>query len=131
MKPISTTRGPASWNSNRAEKINDVRARRLLAVADTLVRKSVWILGGDGWGYDIGFGGLDPRPGQRTQRQVLLMDTESIPTRVANARNRPLAVRGEIASAANVRPKGLGDDRDELWHDLRCSVAMGAKTSTP
>ena len=34
-------------------------ARDLLAVADELVRKSVWIIGGDGWGYDIGFGGLD------------------------------------------------------------------------
>ena len=34
-------------------------ARDLLAVADELVKKSVWIIGGDGWGYDIGFGGLD------------------------------------------------------------------------
>src|SRR5262249_20848946 len=34
-------------------------ARRLLSLADTLVRKSVWIIGGDGWGYDIGYGGLD------------------------------------------------------------------------
>ena len=34
-------------------------ARDLLAVADTLVKKSVWIVGGDGWAYDIGYGGLD------------------------------------------------------------------------
>ena len=37
----------------------DADAKRLLALADTLVRKSVWIVGGDGWGYDIGYGGLD------------------------------------------------------------------------
>ena len=41
----------------RLETLDTDDARRLLAVADTLVRKSVWIVGGDGWAYDIGFGG--------------------------------------------------------------------------
>ncbi|MBG0787875.1 MAG: pyruvate:ferredoxin (flavodoxin) oxidoreductase, partial [Anaerolineaceae bacterium] len=41
------------------EKIDTPEARNLLSVADYLVRKSVWILGGDGWAYDIGYGGLD------------------------------------------------------------------------
>ena len=45
------------------------RRRHLLAVADALVRKSVWIVGGDGWAYDIGFGGARPRPGLGPQRQ--------------------------------------------------------------
>ncbi len=39
--------------------ILDLDARRLELIADALVRKSVWIVGGDGWAYDIGFGGLD------------------------------------------------------------------------
>jgi pyruvate-ferredoxin/flavodoxin oxidoreductase len=51
-------------------------ARNLLAIADTLVRKSVWILGGDGWAYDIGFGGLDHVLGSGKNVNVLVLDTE-------------------------------------------------------
>ena len=51
-------------------------ARNLLAIADTLVKKSVWILGGDGWAYDIGFGGLDHVLGSGKNINVLVLDTE-------------------------------------------------------
>ncbi|MGA2277330.1 MAG: pyruvate:ferredoxin (flavodoxin) oxidoreductase [Terracidiphilus sp.] len=51
-------------------------AHNLLAIADTLVRKSVWILGGDGWAYDIGFGGLDHVLGSGKNINVLVLDTE-------------------------------------------------------
>jgi pyruvate-ferredoxin/flavodoxin oxidoreductase len=51
-------------------------ARNLLAIADTLVRKSVWILGGDGWAFDIGFGGLDHVLGSGKKVNVLVLDTE-------------------------------------------------------
>jgi pyruvate-ferredoxin/flavodoxin oxidoreductase len=51
-------------------------ARNLLAIVDTLVRKSVWILGGDGWAYDIGFGGLDHVLGSGKNVNVLVLDTE-------------------------------------------------------
>jgi pyruvate-ferredoxin/flavodoxin oxidoreductase len=51
-------------------------AKNLLAVADSLVRKSVWILGGDGWAYDIGFGGLDHVLGSGKNVNVLVLDTE-------------------------------------------------------
>jgi pyruvate-ferredoxin/flavodoxin oxidoreductase len=50
-------------------------ARNLLAIADSLVRKSVWILGGDGWAYDIGFGGLDHVLGSGKNVNVLVLDT--------------------------------------------------------
>ncbi|MGO9491046.1 MAG: pyruvate:ferredoxin (flavodoxin) oxidoreductase [Terracidiphilus sp.] len=50
-------------------------ARNLLAIADALVRKSVWILGGDGWAYDIGFGGLDHVLGSGKNVNVLVLDT--------------------------------------------------------
>jgi pyruvate-ferredoxin/flavodoxin oxidoreductase len=50
--------------------------RNLLAIADSLVRKSVWILGGDGWAYDIGFGGLDHVLGSGKNVNVLVLDTE-------------------------------------------------------
>lgn len=51
-------------------------ARNLMAIADNLVRKSVWILGGDGWAFDIGFGGLDHVLGSGKNVNVLVLDTE-------------------------------------------------------
>jgi len=51
-------------------------ARNLEAVADALVRRSVWIIGGDGWAYDIGFGGLDHVLGSGKNVKVLVLDTE-------------------------------------------------------
>ena len=51
-------------------------AKDLLAVADELVRKSVWIIGGDGWGYDIGYGGLDHVLASDARVNILLLDTE-------------------------------------------------------
>jgi pyruvate-ferredoxin/flavodoxin oxidoreductase len=50
--------------------------RNLLAIVDALVRKSVWILGGDGWAFDIGFGGLDHVLGSGKNVNVLVLDTE-------------------------------------------------------
>jgi len=51
-------------------------AKNLAAIADALVRKSVWILGGDGWAFDIGFGGLDHVLGSGKNVNVLVLDTE-------------------------------------------------------
>jgi pyruvate-ferredoxin/flavodoxin oxidoreductase len=51
-------------------------ARELLAVADSLVRRSVWLVGGDGWAYDIGAGGLDHVLGSGAKVNVLVLDTE-------------------------------------------------------
>jgi pyruvate-ferredoxin/flavodoxin oxidoreductase len=51
-------------------------ARRLESLADALVRKSVWIVGGDGWAYDIGFGGLDHVLASGRDVNVLVLDTE-------------------------------------------------------
>ena len=51
-------------------------ARQLLAIADMLVKKSVWIIGGDGWAYDIGFGGLDHALASGRNINILVLDTE-------------------------------------------------------
>jgi pyruvate-ferredoxin/flavodoxin oxidoreductase len=53
-----------------------LEARELASVADVLVKKSVWIVGGDGWGYDIGYGGLDHVIASGQSVNVLLLDTE-------------------------------------------------------
>jgi len=52
------------------------QAKELLTVADSLVRKSVWIVGGDGWAYDIGFGGLDHVLSSGANVNLLVLDTE-------------------------------------------------------
>jgi pyruvate-ferredoxin/flavodoxin oxidoreductase len=56
--------------------LNSAEAAALFAVADSLVKKSVWLLGGDGWAYDIGFGGLDHVLGSGRNVNVLVLDTE-------------------------------------------------------
>ena len=60
----------------RLANLQSPLARNLLAVADALVRKSVWMVGGDGWAYDIGFGGLDHVLSSGANVNVLVLDTE-------------------------------------------------------
>ena len=57
--------------------VDSAQARALLLMADSLVRKSVWLVGGDGWAYDIGFGGLDHVLGSGENVKVLVLDTET------------------------------------------------------
>jgi pyruvate-ferredoxin/flavodoxin oxidoreductase len=56
--------------------INKPEAKELLAVADSLVKKSVWLVGGDGWAYDIGYGGLDHCLAMGRDINALVLDTE-------------------------------------------------------
>jgi pyruvate-ferredoxin/flavodoxin oxidoreductase len=58
------------------QTINDPEASRLIELADALVKKSVWIIGGDGWAYDIGFGGLDHVLASGRNVNLLVLDTE-------------------------------------------------------
>ena len=57
-------------------KLDNEKARDLLSVVDHLVRRSVWIVGGDGWAYDIGYGGLDHVLASGRNVNVLVLDTE-------------------------------------------------------
>jgi pyruvate-ferredoxin/flavodoxin oxidoreductase len=61
----------------RLTGVDSAQARALVTVADSLVRKSLWIVGGDGWAYDIGFGGLDHVLGSGKNVKVLVLDTET------------------------------------------------------
>jgi len=61
---------------DRLGKLPDVGARDLLSVVDHLVRRSIWIVGGDGWAYDIGYGGLDHVLATGRNVNVLVLDTE-------------------------------------------------------
>ncbi len=60
----------------KVAKIDGREARDLMSLADALVKKSVWILGGDGWAYDIGYGGLDHVLASGRNVNVLVLDTE-------------------------------------------------------
>ncbi|TSA28123.1 MAG: pyruvate:ferredoxin (flavodoxin) oxidoreductase [Ignavibacteriales bacterium] len=60
----------------KLEKIKSKDSEKLLEVADYLVKKSVWIIGGDGWAYDIGYGGLDHVIASGKNVNILVLDTE-------------------------------------------------------
>jgi pyruvate-ferredoxin/flavodoxin oxidoreductase len=60
----------------KLEKSDSMIARRLVHVADYLIKKSVWIIGGDGWAYDIGYGGLDHVLASGENVNVMILDTE-------------------------------------------------------
>jgi pyruvate-ferredoxin/flavodoxin oxidoreductase len=60
----------------RLDGLDSPEAYGLMPIADSLVRRSVWLVGGDGWAYDIGFGGLDHVLGSGRNVNVLVLDTE-------------------------------------------------------
>jgi pyruvate-ferredoxin/flavodoxin oxidoreductase len=60
----------------RVAKLKKPEAKQLLSIADFLVKKSVWIMGGDGWAYDIGYGGLDHVLASGKNVNILVLDTE-------------------------------------------------------
>ncbi len=60
----------------RLKQIDNKEADDLLALSDSLIKKSIWLVGGDGWAYDIGFGGLDHVLSMGRKVNILVMDTE-------------------------------------------------------
>jgi pyruvate-ferredoxin/flavodoxin oxidoreductase len=83
-------------------------ARRLLTLADYLVRKSVWLVGGDGWAYDIGFGGLDHVLSGNRDLNVLVLDTEVYSnTGGQQSKATPLGASAKFAEAGKETPKTL------------------------
>jgi pyruvate-ferredoxin/flavodoxin oxidoreductase len=92
----------------KLKAIGTPQAQALLDVADALVKKSVWILGGDGWAYDIGYGGLDHVLGTGRNVNILVMDTEVYSNTGGQAsKSTP---RGAVAKfAAGGKPVGKKD----------------------
>ncbi|MGZ4985871.1 MAG: 4Fe-4S binding protein, partial [Chthoniobacterales bacterium] len=108
---------------------DDPYAQRLLSLADTLVRKSVWIVGGDGWGYDIGFGGLDHVLASGRNVKVLLLDTEVYSNTGGQcSKSTPRAAVAKFASGGKrAAKKDLGLMAMTYGSIYVASVAMGAK----
>jgi pyruvate-ferredoxin/flavodoxin oxidoreductase len=81
-------------------------AAQLAAVADYLVRRSVWIIGGDGWAYDIGFGGLDHVLASGEDVNILVLDTEVYSnTGGQKSKATPLGAVAKFAAAGKPQPK--------------------------
>jgi len=73
---IAAQRERVAQLKGRLASLPDADARMLESLADTLVKRSVWIVGGDGWAYDIGYGGLDHVLASGRNVNVLVLDTE-------------------------------------------------------
>jgi pyruvate-ferredoxin/flavodoxin oxidoreductase len=103
-------------------------AHDLLAVADTLVRKSVWIVGGDGWAYDIGFGGLDHVLASGRNVKLMILDTEVYSnTGGQSSKATPLGAVAKFASGGKATPKkDIGAIARSYGHVYVAQVAMGA-----
>jgi pyruvate-ferredoxin/flavodoxin oxidoreductase len=103
-------------------------ARDLLAVADTLVRRSVWIVGGDGWAYDIGFGGLDHVLASGHNVKLLILDTEVYSnTGGQSSKATPLGAAAKFASGGKATPKkDIGAIAMSYGHVYVAQIAMGA-----
>jgi pyruvate-ferredoxin/flavodoxin oxidoreductase len=73
---INAQRGRVAELKKKLDGIQKPEAEQLAAVADSLVKRSVWIIGGDGWAYDIGYGGLDHVIASGRNVNILVLDTE-------------------------------------------------------
>jgi len=112
-------------------KISGTDARKLDALADDLVSKSVWVIGGDGWAYDIGYGGLDHVLATGINVKVLVLDTEVYSNTGGQAsKSTPMgAVAKFAASGKAIAKKDLGLMAIQYGHVYVAHIAMGAKDS--
>jgi len=104
-------------------------ARRLDLLADDLVRKSVWIVGGDGWAYDIGYGGLDHVISTGRNVNILVLDTEVYSnTGGQQSKATPLGAAAKFAAAGKeTGKKDLGMMAMGYGNVYVAHVAFGAK----
>jgi pyruvate-ferredoxin/flavodoxin oxidoreductase len=114
---------------DKLKAVDTPEARQLLAVADMLVKKSVWIVGGDGWAYDIGYGGLDHVLASGKNVNLLVLDTEVYSN--TGGQQSKATPRAAVAKfAAGGKPgakKDLGLMAMAYGNVYVASVAMGAK----
>ncbi|HXX37771.1 MAG TPA: pyruvate:ferredoxin (flavodoxin) oxidoreductase [bacterium] len=107
---------------------DDPAAKDLLSVVDHLVRRSIWIVGGDGWAYDIGYGGLDHVLASSRDVNVLVLDTEVYSnTGGQSSKATPLGAIAKFAAAGKRVPrKDLALQAIAYGNVYVAQVAMGA-----
>ncbi len=113
----------------RLRAIDDPLARMLDRAADALVRKTVWLVGGDGWAYDIGFGGLDHVLSTGAKVNVLVLDTEVYSnTGGQQSKSTPRGAAAKFASAGkSVAKKDLAMMAMSYGTCYVARIALGAK----
>ena len=113
----------------RLQNLETPQAKMLLSVVDYLVKKSVWIVGGDGWAYDIGYGGLDHVLASGRNVNILVMDTEVYSNTGGQAsKATPRAAVAKFAAGGKPSPKkDLGLMAMTYGNVYVASIAMGAK----
>ncbi|ATX80611.1 pyruvate-ferredoxin/flavodoxin oxidoreductase [Mariprofundus aestuarium] len=109
------------------EGIDDPRAKNLLTVVNHLVRRSVWLVGGDGWAYDIGSAGLDHALASGRNINVLVLDTEVYSNTGGQAsKSTPIGATAKFASAGKpVGKKDLALQAISYGNVYVARVAMG------
>jgi pyruvate-ferredoxin/flavodoxin oxidoreductase len=114
---------------DKLRPIQSVDARILTQLADYLVRKSVWILGGDGWAYDIGYGGLDHVLASGHDVNVLVLDTEVYSNTGGQAsKSTPMGASAKFAAAGKaMHKKDLGLMAMAYGSVYVAKIAFGAK----
>lgn len=113
------------------QKENDPLAADLISLRQYLVKKSIWIIGGDGWAYDIGYGGLDHVIASGEDINILVLDTEVYSnTGGQSSKSTPIgAVAKFAASGKKVRKKDLGAMAMTYGYVYVAQVSMGANNS--
>ncbi|MBZ5613463.1 MAG: pyruvate:ferredoxin (flavodoxin) oxidoreductase [Acidobacteriia bacterium] len=113
----------------KLHRLSSPEARQLLSLADMLVKKSVWIVGGDGWAYDIGYGGLDHVLASGRNVNLLVLDTEVYSNTGGQAsKATPRAAVAKFAAGGKPgTKKDLGLMAMSYGYVYVASVAMGAK----
>ncbi|MGZ5567960.1 MAG: thiamine pyrophosphate-dependent enzyme, partial [Limisphaerales bacterium] len=113
----------------RLQNDSSLDAARLYALADFMVRKSVWILGGDGWAYDIGFGGLDHVIASNIDVNILVLDTEVYSnTGGQSSKSTPIGAAAKFAAGGKRQSKkDLGLIAMTYGSAYVAQIAMGAK----
>jgi len=113
----------------KLSSVNSAEARRLDQLADYLVKKSVWLVGGDGWAYDIGYGGLDHVLASRRNVNILVLDTEVYSnTGGQQSKATPLGASAKFATTGKmIGKKDLGLLANMYGHVYVARVAFGAK----
>ncbi|MEW6218864.1 MAG: pyruvate:ferredoxin (flavodoxin) oxidoreductase [Thermodesulfobacteriota bacterium] len=103
---IEAQRGRVAALKDKLAGLDSGTAKRLAAIADYLVKKSVWIIGGDGWAYDIGYGGLDHVLASGENVNVLILDTEVYSnTGGQMSKSTPRAATAQFAAGGKKMPK--------------------------
>jgi pyruvate-ferredoxin/flavodoxin oxidoreductase len=126
---IALQRERVAFLKERLATFDFPEAKQLLSVADMLVKKSVWIIGGDGWAYDIGYGGLDHVIASGRNVNILVLDTEVYSNTGGQAsKSTPRGAVAKFAAGGKPSPKkDLGLIAMSYGNVYVASVAMGAK----